>query len=391
MLSYHHKRGNTPHRLGKYLTDRMEGAAEVLTGNGCYFHDLELMTEDFRERATLNPRVTKYIGHLSVSFDAVDKFDTDGRLRLTNDYMTELAEEYLDRLLDKLYEGEETKPDRNELQYVVVRHNDTDNPHFHVMYNCVLNNGKRLNSGLEGYKGKQVATEMRQQHAFTLSENKKPRQIPENLEGNEISIATAKQHAHYHISLALQSAENMEDFKDMLRSENIAVNEVRKSRTQEIQGLNFEISITDNSGIIHQNNLSGSQIDQKFGYKKLLRQFEKNRNCVTKQNTKPLKIGNVVYNITVADWGRFMQGEEVKVTNNLSVLKEGDKMKIMRKVFREKHMESNTKQINDSSSIDSGGFESIGKNDLSGGRRNETVVDNSDKKKPKKKPVVYRI
>ena len=87
------------------------------------------ISRSFDEQASLNPAVDKPVGHIPLCF-----MKEDAPL-LDNERMRRIAEEYL-----KLMEYSDT-------QYMVVRHdNAKGNPHVHIFFNRVDNNGKCLSA-----------------------------------------------------------------------------------------------------------------------------------------------------------------------------------------------------------------------------------------------------
>lgn len=96
----------------------------VIDSDGILGSDYRRIVDCFDIGTSLNRRISKPIGHIAVSFDKADL------PRLTDDFMVQLAKEYMERM------------DIRDTQYLIVRHLETGSPHFHIVYNRVNLHGK---------------------------------------------------------------------------------------------------------------------------------------------------------------------------------------------------------------------------------------------------------
>ena len=108
----------------------------------------------FREQADLNPNVSKPVGHTCLSFHPKDA------PKLTNEKMLEIAHKYMDRMGIK------------DTQYHIVRHNEKNNPHCHIVWNRVDENGKRYNDSNERKRSVQVCKQLTKEYGLTMGEHK---------------------------------------------------------------------------------------------------------------------------------------------------------------------------------------------------------------------------
>lgn len=108
----------------------------------------------FREQADLNPNVSKPVGHTCLSFHPKDA------PKLTNEKMLEIAHKYMDRMGIK------------DTQYHIVRHNEKNNPHCHIVWNRVDENGNRYNDSNERKRSAQVCKQLTKEYGLTLGEHK---------------------------------------------------------------------------------------------------------------------------------------------------------------------------------------------------------------------------
>ena len=83
----------------------------------------------FRAQAqALNPGIKQPVGRAMLSFDPKDT------PRLTDEYMTKLAQEYMQRM------------GIVNTQYTIVRHSEKKHQHVHIIYNRVDNDGKVISN-----------------------------------------------------------------------------------------------------------------------------------------------------------------------------------------------------------------------------------------------------
>lgn len=93
--------------------------------------DMKAVVRSFEIQAAMNPKVTKPVVHIALTFKPEDK------PRLTNDYMVKLAKDYMRQM------------GFTNTQYVIHRHEETRNPHVHITINRVNNDGKRISDSNE--------------------------------------------------------------------------------------------------------------------------------------------------------------------------------------------------------------------------------------------------
>lgn len=84
--------------------------ADCLAGMGVLFKDTPSIIRGFERQAAQNPRVSKPVGHVVLSFSPRDA------ARLNNQLLLSIAVEYLDRMGIK------------DTQLIIVRHRDREHP-----------------------------------------------------------------------------------------------------------------------------------------------------------------------------------------------------------------------------------------------------------------------
>ena len=128
--------------------------AEVIAHDGIIPDDPKIAAKCFEIQSHLNPRVSKPVGHIAISFKPEDK------PRLTNEFMVQLAKEYMEKM------------GINDTQYVIVRHHNTPNPHCHLIFNRVDNNGKRISESNWLKRNVRICKELKQKYGLTFGEGK---------------------------------------------------------------------------------------------------------------------------------------------------------------------------------------------------------------------------
>ena len=111
---------------------------EIITQNNVYGNARE-MARQMRFVANGNSRVSVPVMHFYVSFDAQEKLTESQRQKAVKGVLKELG-----------------VTDENH-QYLVVKHNDAKNPHYHLIINKVDLDGKKLNIGFDGKKEEFIA------------------------------------------------------------------------------------------------------------------------------------------------------------------------------------------------------------------------------------------
>lgn len=106
---------------------------EVIEKN-LVFGNTPEMARQMRFVSNANSRISKPVMHISVSFDAKEKLSEDQRQTAVQSVLKEMGVKSEDH------------------QFLIVKHNDTANPHYHIVLNKVDLDGKKLNLGFDGKK-----------------------------------------------------------------------------------------------------------------------------------------------------------------------------------------------------------------------------------------------
>ena len=212
--------------------------ATVLASDGVLLGSVSEIADSFEYQRQLNPRVSKPVGHIALSFKPEDKD------RLTDEMMTKIAREYMELMGIK------------DTQFILVRHHNTANPHCHLVYNRVDNNGRIISDKFERKRSEKIVKHLKDKYGLTYSDGKGQTRT-ERLhytERTKFEIQNA-------VKTALGSSKNWRDFIQELHQRGVEVEfKRRRGNDDVIDGITF---IKD--GV----RFKGSQIGRQFTYAKL--------------------------------------------------------------------------------------------------------------------------
>ena len=145
----------------------------------------------------------------------------------------------------------------NDTQYVIVRHHNTPNPHCHLIFNRVDNNGKRISDSNWLKQNARVCKELKQKYGLTFGEGKSQTRT-ERLRPNE---RTRYEMAN-DVRSALKDSHSWKDFSNNLKAYGINAQIKFRSGTHIPQGISFTRDGTTFKGSSLNRNLSFSKIDK---------------------------------------------------------------------------------------------------------------------------------
>ena len=170
-------------------------------------------------------------------------------------------------------------------QFLLVRHHNTANPHCHLVYNRVDNNGKIISDKFERKRSEKIVKQLKDKYGLTYSDGK-GQTSTERLhytERTKFEIQNA-------VKAALKDVGNWQQFLSKLRQQGVEVEFKRRRGSDDvIEGITF---IKD--GV----RFKGSQIGRQFTYAKLNEKlsWEEQRQTAnqwqTRQNEQPMQEPN---------------------------------------------------------------------------------------------------
>ncbi len=232
----------------------MNGTAELLEAEGVWADNAKDMIRSFAMQRSGRKEIKQPVGHIPISFSPEDK------PRMTNEFMLQLAKEYMQEMGIK------------KTQYIIVRHHNTDNDHLHIVYNRIDNNLKLISVNHDYKRNIKTCKKLKDKHNLTYGKGK------EKVKREKLnSPDSIKYLLHDVIKAILPYCTSEKEFQDYLQSKGVNVEFKLKRTTEEIEGVSFR------KGDIC---FKGSEVDRKFSYGNLKKEFEKNRKLQKNQKEK---------------------------------------------------------------------------------------------------------
>ena len=242
------KKGSSFAGCIRYVTGKDE--AKILASDGVLLGTNAEMTQSFELQRQLNPRIKKPVGHIALSFKPEDK------PRLTNEFMAKIAIEYMQMM------------GITDTQFIIVRHHNTDNPHCHIVYNRINNNGKLISDRNDYRRNEQVTKVLKSKYGLTYGTDKSKTNT-RKLRNAE----RAKYEIHNAVKGALNNSDSWQKFKSELAKRGIHFEFVYKDKERtKVQGIRF---CKDGYSF------KGTQISRDYSFGKLNARLEGTENHVS--------------------------------------------------------------------------------------------------------------
>jgi len=228
--------------------------AELLASEGVLETDTKSIINSFYMQSLLNPKLSKSVGHIPLAFSPEDT------PRMTDQFMMQLAKEYMAEMSIK------------NTQYIIVRHNNTNHPHCHIVFNRVDNNGKTISDKNDRYRNEKVCKQLKDKYNLTYGKGKETVNV-QSLRGAE----KAKHEIYHTIKDTLPKVKDWHQFEQALNQQGISIEYKQKGQTDEVHGISFKKG---------ECSFKGSDIDRKFSYSKLALQLNNNNHLRVQQPIK---------------------------------------------------------------------------------------------------------
>ena len=237
-----------------YILDPKKGT-ELIDSSGVRTDDISHIIQSFIDQTNLNSRVSKVVGHISLSFSTQDS------LKLSNEFMTQVAREYMEKMGIK------------DTQYIIGRHFDKDHPHVHIAFNRIDNHGKTISDKNDRFRSEKICKELTTKYDLYFASGK------EKIKEHRLKEPDKTKYEIYQaLREKIPKSRNWKSLLAHLRNEGIDVHIKYKGNTQEVQGIVFE-----KNGY----HFNGSKVDRSCSYSKIdfaLQQTNK-ENCQQAQGT----------------------------------------------------------------------------------------------------------
>ena len=237
--------------------------AALLHAEGVLVESKQDIIRSFCMQTEMNPGLKKPVEHIALSYSAVDA------PKLTDEKMIQLAQEYMREM--KI----------TDTQYIIVRHQDREHPHVHIVFNRIDNNGKTISDSNDMYRNEQVCKKLKEKHGLYFAKGKeqvKQHRLKEP-DKTKYEIYTA-------VKNEIGKLRNWQQLKEQLTEKGIGIQFKYKGQTDEIQGVSFSKG---------EYTFKGSEIDRSFSYSKLDKYFGdaglttagSNKQTITAQTQEP--------------------------------------------------------------------------------------------------------
>lgn len=272
----------------------MNDTAQLLEAEGVLAVSKQNIIRSFAMQRSGRKEIKQPVGHIPLSFAPED------RERMTNDFMVQLAKEYMQEM------------GIQNTQYIIVRHHNTNNEHLHIVYNRIDNNLKLISVNQDYKRNIKVCKKLKDKYNLTYGEGK-DRVKREKLNSPD----KVKYYIYDAIKSVLPNCKTSNDLQCNLQKLGIEVDYKFKRTSGEIEGVSFRY---DNISF------KGSQVDRKYSFGNLKKEFEKNLEEATQQATpsqpqaqsKPKipSIGGV--ELTSQQWQTLKEGGYIFLENMTS-------------------------------------------------------------------------
>ena len=205
-------------RCVHYVTGKED--ARILASDGVLLTATQDIIDSFEFQRQMNPRISKPVGHIALSFLPEDK-DI-----LTDEMMTKIVREYMELMGIK------------DTQFLLVRHFDNGNPHCHLVYNRINNEGKTITDQNDFRRNEQVTKLLKRKYGLTFSKGKGHTKT-ERLRGTE----KTKYEIYRIVMNTLAQSMSWKEFVEHLKEEGVEMELVMRRKDcrdiKDIQGICF--------------------------------------------------------------------------------------------------------------------------------------------------------
>jgi len=218
-----------------YILDKNK--ARLIYAEGVWLKDKASVIQSFVTQSKLKPKISKPVTHVSLDFSAQDKD------RLSNKLMVGIAHEYMSKMGYK------------NTQYIVVRHNDTEHPHLHLVINRISDKNEKLRNA-------KICIELTKKHGLYIASGK------ENVKEHRLKEPDKSKYEIYRVlQSTIPECRNWSELDTKLRKSGVTVELRKNGSTDKIQGVRF-----GKNGYV----FNGSKIDRAFSYSKISYQLQQN-------------------------------------------------------------------------------------------------------------------
>ena len=226
-----------------YILDRKKGAS-LIDHDGVLVSDNGSIARSFIAQSRFNPKVGKFIGHISLSFSEQDL------PHLTDELMVRISREYM------------MKMGICDTQYIIGRHHDKEHPHVHIAFNRIDNNGKTISDRNDRFRSERICKELTRKYGFHFANGKEQVKIDRLREPDK-----TRYELYQILKTEVSRCNDWDTLLERLKRQGIDVQFKQKGQTDEIQGIVFTMN-----GY----RFNGSKVDRQFSYSKIDTALDRN-------------------------------------------------------------------------------------------------------------------
>ncbi|MCM0237663.1 relaxase/mobilization nuclease domain-containing protein [Bacteroides fragilis] len=258
--------------------------AALLHAEGVLAESKQDIIRSFCMQTEMNPGLKKSVGHIALSYSAVDA------PKLTDEKMIQLAQEYMCEM--KI----------TDTQYIIVRHQDREHPHVHIVFNRINNNGKTISDKNDMYRNEQVCKKLKAKHGLYFAKGKEQVKQYRLREPDK-----SKYEIYMAVKNEIGKSKNWQQLQRQLEEKGIGIHFKYKGQTDEVQGISFSKG---------EYTFKGSEIDRSFSFSKLDKYFgdaglttiENNNQAVAAPTQESVSAPNKVDNPFITGLGGLFSG-----------------------------------------------------------------------------------
>jgi len=214
-----------------------EKATKIIGADGLFLENNDTIAQGFIGQAQMNPRVTKAVGHIALSFSKEDS------PRLNNAVMAQIAREYMEKMGIR------------DTQYIIGRHFDKEHPHVHIAFNRIDNNGKTISDRNDRFRSERICKELTKKYGHHFANGKEQVKIHRLREPDK-----TRYELYQILKTEVSRCSDWDVLVNNLKRQDVDVEFKYKGQTNEIQGVIFSMN-----GY----RFNGSKVDRRFSYSKI--------------------------------------------------------------------------------------------------------------------------
>ncbi len=219
-----------------YILNLQKGA-EILDSDGIMLEEQQTIIDSFKLQTELNPGISKPVGHTSLNFSSRDME------KLSSQLMVQIADDYMNQM------------GMTNTQYLIARHYDKEHPHIHLVFNRIDYNGETISDRNDRIRSAKICKELTRKYNLYFAPGK------EKVKESRLKEPDKTRYEIYHkLKEIVPRCQNWNQLAETLNNQGIKVSFKCKGKSNEIQGVIFEMNGYS---------FSGSKVDRQFSFSRI--------------------------------------------------------------------------------------------------------------------------